>query len=122
MGRPSFEPTDHNRQTVRILKANGNSNRVIALIVGCDEKTLTKHFREELDSGFDHVKGQIGAAVVRQALQGNIPAAKFWLACRAGQEWKAPPSDDDGGNGGATIIIRGGIASVQHDPGDDSGN
>lgn len=112
------EPTDRSRQTVRILKANGNSHKTICLILEIDEKTLMKHYRTELDEALEHVKGQVGAAIVRSALQGNMAAASWWMARRGGVDWKAPKDTEDGEKG-ATIIIRGGIASVQHEPSDD---
>lgn len=116
----AHEPTDDTRRTVRILKSCANSHKTIALILGIDEKTLMKRYREELDYGLEHTRGLVSAAVVRQALQGNINAAKFYLACFGGPEWKAPKEADDSNGNGATIIIRGGIASVQHESDDSS--
>jgi hypothetical protein len=121
-GQPKHQPTDKTRQMVQVLKANGNTHKVIAMVMGIDEKTMMKHYRSELDNGFDQVKSMVGAALVKASLGGNIGAIRYWLACRGGPEWKQRASDEDGGNttGGATIVIRGGIASVHHEPSDES--
>lgn len=112
----AHEPTDDTRKTVRILKSCANSHKTIALILGIDEKTLMKRYREELDYGLEHTRGLVSAAVVRQALQGNINAAKFYLACFGGPEWKQQPVE--GAAGETTIVVRGGIASVKHESDD----
>lgn len=114
MSRP-HEPTDETRKLVRILKATANSHKTIAMILEIDEKTLMKRYRQELDYGLEHTRAQIGAAVARSAMQGNIAAAAFFLARFGGADWKQP-KDDNEGSGGATIIVRGGIASVKHEP------
>jgi hypothetical protein len=119
-GQPPHKPTDKTRQMVQVLKANGNTHKVIAMVMGIDEKTMMKHYRAELDNGFDQVKSMVGAALVKASLGGNIGAIRYWLACRGGPEWKQK-TDEDGGTttGGATIVIRGGIASVHHEPSDE---
>ena len=87
-GRPPFEPTDAQRQIVQVLKSNGVGERVIAANVGCDTKTLRKHFKAELTDGRLQVKAAIGVALVRAALAGNVAAAKYWLSTHGGPEWR----------------------------------
>ena len=48
-GRPSFEPTEETRVTVRDLSAAGYGINEIAENIGVAPKTLLKHFRYELD-------------------------------------------------------------------------
>ncbi|HEY4152157.1 MAG TPA: hypothetical protein VGM38_02435 [Pseudolysinimonas sp.] len=103
---------------VQVLKANGNTHKTIAMVMGVDEKTLMKHYRRELDTGFEQVKSMVGAALVKASLGGNIGAIRYWLACRGGPEWKQKP-EEAGGGGDTTIIVRGGIASVQREPSDE---
>src|SRR5690348_14143243 len=83
-GRPPHEPTLGQRNTVQVMVANGNGERVIARAVGIDRSTLRKHYREELRSGRDQVVAAMGAAPVRAGLAGNVHAAWYWLACRGG--------------------------------------
>jgi len=113
-GQPPHKPTDKSRQMVQVLKANGNPHKVIAMVIGVDEKTLMKHYRHELDNGFEQVKSMVGAALVKASLGGNIGAIRYWLACRGGPEWKHRTEEGTGG-GETTIIVRGGIASVKNE-------
>lgn len=62
-GRPAFVPTNKQRQTVDVLVANGKSQRVIALVIGCDRATLRKHFREELRDGREMLVAQMGLVI-----------------------------------------------------------
>jgi hypothetical protein len=87
-GAPPFVPTREQRQTVQVLSANGDPQRVIAKNIGIDEKTLRKHFAEELANGLAHVRAAVGGSVVRAALNGNIYAAKYWLSTHGGPEWR----------------------------------
>jgi hypothetical protein len=115
-GQPAHIPTDKSRQLVQVLKANGNTLKVISMVIGISDETLMKHYRKELDSGFAQVKSMMGAAVVKSGLAGNIGAQRYWLACFGGPEWRAPRDTDDAtlqAGGNTTIIIKGGLASVQ---------
>ena len=52
-GRPEFKPTSEQRAEVTILAASRRfSEKEMAAAFGIDEKTLRKHFRDELDTGF----------------------------------------------------------------------
>ena len=89
------------------------------MVIGISEDTLAKHYRHELDNGFDQVKSMVGAALVKASLSGNIGAIRYWLACRGGPEWKQRFDETaEGGSGQTTIVVRGGIASVKHESDD----
>jgi hypothetical protein len=86
-GQRPFEPTPEQRKLVQVLAANDTSQVVIAHNVGprgIDEKTLRKHFAEELANGHGQVVASVGAAVVKAALSDNMHAAKYWLATHGG--------------------------------------
>ena len=118
-GQPQHVPTDKTRQMVQVLKANGNTHQVVAMVIGISDETLMKYYRKELDQGFDQVKSMVGAALVKSALGGNIGAIRYWLACRGGPEWKQRFDETAEGSGGqTTIVVRGGIASVKHESDD----
>jgi hypothetical protein len=87
-GRPPFQPTAEQRNTVKVLVSNGNAERFIAQLVAIDRMTLRKHFREELRSGREQVVAAVGAAVVRAALSVNFLAAKYCLSTHCGTEWR----------------------------------
>ena len=110
-GQPPHAPTDRTRQTVQVLKANGNPQKVIALVIGVSEDTLVKHYRTELEHGRAQVKAMVGAAVVKSALRGNIGAQRYWLACFGGAEWKHKDLED-----GATPNSKTTVFVISTDP------
>lgn len=73
-GRRPYEPTDEDREKVRVLKAGGMSNEAIAEAVGISEPTLRKHFRSDLDIGSAKVAADVLMARYRAALGGNVSA------------------------------------------------
>lgn len=69
----------------------------IARTVGIDMKTLNKHFRTELAEGKATVVAAIGASVVKAALAGNLFAARYWLSCFGGPQWRVTEDRRIGG-------------------------
>jgi DNA-binding CsgD family transcriptional regulator len=73
-GRPEFEPTDEEREKVRVLKAGAMSNEAIAEVIGISEPTLRKHFSSELDRATAKVRADLLMARYRSAMGGNVSA------------------------------------------------
>jgi hypothetical protein len=96
-GQPPFEPTPAQRQTVQVLRANGDALPIICRNIGVTEKTLRKHFTEELAGGHAQVVASMGAAVVRAGLNGNVFAMKYWLCTHGGPEWRVVEGRQIGG-------------------------
>jgi hypothetical protein len=112
-GHPPFEPTHQQRQTVQVMRANGDPLTIIAKAVGgIDVKTLRKHFRRELEDGHAQVVASMGAALVRAGLAGNVNALRFWLLTRGGPEWRITERHEVGGLEGAPPITVSGEAKV----------
>ncbi|CAM5658024.1 hypothetical protein MAUB1S_11454 [Mycolicibacterium aubagnense] len=66
----------------------------IAIILGVDEKTLRKHYREELDRALSKANAKVGANLFKIATgtgREAVTAAIFWLKTRAGWSEYAPP-------------------------------
>src|SRR5260370_42684581 len=84
MARPNLEPSEEQRRQVKLLAAFGNTQEEIASIVRVSDRTLRKHFREELDHGVTEANSQIAQALFKKAKDGNTTAQIFWLKCRAG--------------------------------------
>lgn len=103
-GRPPFAPTDSQRQLVQVMVSNGIAQAVIARTVGCDGKTLRRHFKQELGDGHAAVEAAMGVAIVRAGLAGNILAAKYWLATHGGPEWRITERREISGIEGAAPI------------------
>lgn len=99
-GRPPFVPTDRDRKQVRTLAAMGLMAEEIACVIGVTDKTLQKHFKEELSVGPAEATANVAQMLYKQAVdpvKPNVTAAIFWLKARAGwrdndygQEQKGP--------------------------------
>lgn len=95
-GRKPFEPTLEQRKHVETLAGLGLRQDEIVLLIEnpttgrpIDEKTLRRHFQQELASGPSRLNMQVAQALARRAMgkgAGAVTAAIFWLKCRAG--WK----------------------------------
>ena len=91
MARPKFTPTNEQRRLVKSMAAMGiQHEQIAALITRCTAKTLRKHFREELDRGAIEANYQVGQALHKKAMSGNVRAQIFWLTTRAGWREKPP--------------------------------
>ena len=85
-GRPPHQPTEITRELVTLHARVGTRQEVIAGILGIEcNKTLRKHYREELDFATAEANAVIGGALYNKALNGDDTAAQiFWLKTRAG--------------------------------------
>ena len=94
MARPEYQPTQKDRAAVQTMAAYGIPQPDIAAVVGCDEKTLRKHFRQELDTAATQANARVAAALFRKATgdaPSSVAAAIFWLKARAG--WQEARDD-----------------------------
>src|SRR3954471_1324595 len=90
-GRPSFEPTQSQRQTVEAMAGCGVPEADIAVVIGVAPKTLRKHFRSELNTGHIEASAKVAGNLYRIATGSGreaVTAAIFWLKVRAG--WREP--------------------------------
>jgi hypothetical protein len=80
-----FEPTPDQRRTVKTMAGFGIPQEDIAKFLGIDDKTLRKHFREELDRGVTEANAKVAQSLFQMATQGkNVAAAIFWMKARGG--------------------------------------
>lgn len=79
-------PTKESRQLVQLHATIGTQQHVIADILGIDDKTLRKHYREELDQAMAKANATVGGALFNKAKSGDTAAMIFWMKTRAG--WK----------------------------------
>ena len=94
MARPEYKPTEKDRAAVQTMAAYGIPQPDIAAVVGCDEKTLRKHFRQELDTAATQANARVAAALFKKATSdgpSSVAAAIFWLKARAG--WQEAKDD-----------------------------
>lgn len=101
MAKPSFEPTEEEREIVKGLAAYGVPQKQIVNVIrrpkGKSETlfpislpTLRKYFREELDTAELTANNNVAKALYETAVdrghKNHVQAAIFWLQARAG--WK----------------------------------
>jgi len=118
MARKAFVATHQMRDQVRSLAARGVRQEDIATIVGCDAKTLRKHFRYELDLGMAEANAAICGYLFATAAAGNVAAQIFWLKTRMHlHEDEGPPdrvSSTDAGSPSQVVIL---LPDNSRDPG-----
>lgn len=86
MGRPTHTPDPAQRRQVEALAGYGIPEAEIAGLIGCDAKTLRKHYRSELDHGHTKANGRVAENLFRKATGDGreaVVAAIFWLKTRA---------------------------------------
>jgi hypothetical protein len=68
--------------------------------------TLSKHYREELDTGKIQANAKVAEALFNRATKGGaqaVTAMIFWLKCQAG--WKETSVLEHVGDGGGAIAV-----------------
>ena len=93
-GRPAYEPSERDRQQVKMMCAMGVPDYDIALVMQLSAPTLRKHFFRELEVGHIESTAKVAQSLFKQAtdpVKPNVAAAIFWMKCRAG--WKEDVSD-----------------------------
>src|SRR3954471_10049928 len=78
--------TPKQRLEAQALAGVGLPHSQIALILGCDEKTLRKHLHDELNLGAAKANARVARTLFDKALGGDVASMIFWLKVRAG--WK----------------------------------
>ena len=85
MAKPAHVPTEEQRATVTELVAAGVPVAAIGRIIKLSERTLYRHYADELKAGREVANGRVALTAYRLALSGDCPAATFfWLKTRAG--------------------------------------
>lgn len=108
MSRTPHQVTPETAAQVEALAGYGVRQDEIAAYLGIDPKTLRKHYREQLDKGEIRANVDVARALHKQATEGNVTAAIFWLKARAG--WRDRPQqvvvdvDEDGSSSMVTRI------------------
>lgn len=83
-GRPPRQFTAEERNQAEVLSGIGLPHRQIAVLIGCDEKTLRKHLGEELTRGDAKATAKIAQCLFSKAMSGDTASMIFWMKVRAG--------------------------------------
>lgn len=97
-GRPPREFTVEERNQAEVLSGIGLPHRQIAVLTGCDEKTLRKHLGEELTRGDAKATAKIAQCLFTKAMSGDTASMIFWMKVRAG--WSERMVQEHTGAGG----------------------
>jgi hypothetical protein len=97
-GRPPRQFTAEERNQAEVLSGIGLAHRQIAVLIGCDEKTLRKHLGEELTRGDAKATAKIAQSLFSKAMSGDTASMIFWMKVRAG--WSERVVQEHTGAGG----------------------
>jgi len=100
-----FCPSDEQRRTVEAMVSYGIPQVDIARVVGINEDTLRKHFRQEIDTGAARANTKVAQYLFEQATgqRGDsgaaVTAAIFWAKTR--MRWKETAVTEHSG----TVVV-----------------
>ena len=78
------QPTAETRAQVKAMAHFGIKHADIASYAGITDKTLRKHYSEELKAGKTEATMQVSRALYEMATNGDTAAAIFWMKSQAG--------------------------------------
>ena len=97
-------PTKSTREQVCKLVACGLSNEEISFVLGCAPHEVKLNYEQEIIHGSAMVTAMVGASMLKQALRGDVNAARFWLQSRA--KWTIPQHVELTGKNGGPVEIQ----------------
>ncbi len=113
MSRNPHEPSAQTRAEVSALKSFGVAQSDIANYIGVDDKTLRKHYREELDNAQTKADANVAKflynAASGKALDAGasyadcVRAAMFWAKTR--MKWRETDNEAQGNGNPITINV-----------------
>jgi hypothetical protein len=97
-------PTKKSREQVCKLVACGLSVEEISFVLGCAPHDVQLHYEQEILHGTPMVTAMVGASLLKQALRGDVNAARFWLQSRS--KWTIPQHVELTGKNGGPVEIQ----------------
>jgi hypothetical protein len=86
MSQQPHAPTEKDRLAVETMAGHGITQMDIARVIGVSLSTLTKWYRDELETGAVKANSKVAQSLFDKACgnaNGSVAAAIFWLKCRA---------------------------------------
>jgi predicted transcriptional regulator len=97
------EPTTELKKLVESSSGLGLPHESIAALVGIDDKTLRKYYRDELDIGKAKAHGQIAKTLYQKALAGDTTSLIWWT--KSQMRWsETTKTEVTGANGGPLLM------------------
>lgn len=87
---PNYNPaaphvvTLQKQEKVRTLAAIGVPVEQIGRVIGCDAKTVRKHYRAILETASAEANAAVAGRLFRLAMDGDVAACIFWTKARMG--------------------------------------
>ena len=100
----AHKPTNDSRKTVESTSGLGLPHEQIALLVGIDDKTLRKYYREELDLGKAKANGQIAKTLYSKAVGGDTTSLIWWTKTQ--MKWAETQKHELTGAEGGDLVIK----------------
>ena len=97
-------PTDESKRMVESTSGLGLPHEQIAILVGIDDKTLRKHYRNELDMGKAKANGQIAKTLFSKATGGDTTALIWWTKTQ--MRWAETVKQEITGADGQDLVIK----------------
>ena len=92
---PTFVPTPEQRHIAMVFAANGATRPDIADALRINVHTLDKYFKPDIKAGKARIVQRVGFVVVKEALAGNMSAARYWLQTHGGPDWQIPKGSEE---------------------------
>lgn len=93
--QPAHKPTPESRKQAETASGLGLPHEQIGALLGIDDKTLRKYYREELDQGKAKASAQVAKSLFSKATGGDTTAAIWWTKTQMG--WKETQVLEHGG-------------------------
>lgn len=93
VGRPEHQVTEETKKLVEDLVCSGFTQVDVADHLDIDEKTLCKHYRNELSKTKRFKTMILANGLYKDAVEGNAQAREFWLKCQA--RWSYAKAQED---------------------------
>lgn len=95
-------PTDDTKKLVETSSGLGLPHESIAVLVGIDDKTLRKYYREELDKGKAKAHATIARTLYQKATAGDTTSLIWWT--KSQMRWSETVKQELTGENGAPLL------------------
>lgn len=95
-GRPPIGRSEEIAKAVQLHTLVGTPQPTLAKVLGMSTETLTKYYREELDTAKAQANAMIAGRLYKKAMDGDTTAMIFWLKTQARWRETIDISNEDG--------------------------
>lgn len=95
-GRPPIGRSEEIAKAVQLHTLVGTPQPTLAKILGMSTETMTKYYRDELDTAKAQANASIAGRLYKKAMDGDTTAMIFWLKTQARWRETIDISNEDG--------------------------